>query len=72
MAQYMVLIYEDETQYATATPDLMAEILQEHNDFAAQVEERGAKILGGAALQPTGTATSVRGGSSTPRWRSAA
>jgi hypothetical protein len=63
MAQYMVLIYEDETPYATATPELLGEIMEEHNRFAAQVEERGAKILGGAALQPTGTATSVRGGS---------
>ena len=63
MAQYMVLIYEDETQYATATPELMGAIMEEHNRFAAEVEERGAKILGGAALQPTGTATSVRGGS---------
>ena len=63
MPQYMVLIYEDEAQYATATPELMGEILQEHNRFAAQVEERGAKILGGAALQPTSTATSLRGGS---------
>ena len=27
------------------------------------MEEHGAKLLGGEALQPTGTATSVRGGS---------
>lgn len=63
MAQYMILIYEDEAQYATATPEVMGEIMQEHTDFAAQVEERGAKLLGGEALQPTGTATSVRHGS---------
>ena len=63
MAQYMILIYEDEAQYATATPQVMGEILQEHKDFAVQVEERGAKLLGGEALQPTGTATSVRRGS---------
>ena len=63
MAQYMILIYEDEAQYATATPHVMGEILQEHKDFAVQVEERGAKLLGGEALQPTGTATSVRRGS---------
>ena len=63
MAQYMILIYEDEAQYANASPELWGEITQEHNDFAARVEEHGAKILGGAALQPTGTATSVRSGS---------
>lgn len=63
MTQYMILIYEDEAQYATATPEVLGEVMQAHDDFAAQVEQRGAKILGGAALQPTGTATSVRGGS---------
>jgi hypothetical protein len=63
MAQYLILIYEDEAQYATATAEVMNEIMQAHNDFAAQVEERGVKLLGGNALQSTGTATSVRGGS---------
>ena len=63
MAQYLILIYEDETQYATATPEVMNEIMQAHNTFAGQVEEHGAKLLGGNALQSTGTATSIRGGS---------
>jgi hypothetical protein len=60
MTQYMILIYEDEAQYATASPEVLGEVMQAHNDFAAQVEQRGAKILGGAALQSTGTATSLR------------
>ncbi len=63
MAQYLILIYEDEARYATATPEVMAEVMQAHDDFAASVERRGGKLLGGNALQPTGTATSVRGGS---------
>jgi hypothetical protein len=63
MAQYVILIYEDEAGYATASPQVMGEVMQAHNDFAAQVEQRGAKLLGGNALQSTGTATSVRGGS---------
>jgi hypothetical protein len=63
MAQYLILIYEDEAQYATATPEVMNEIMQAHNEFAAQVETSGAKLLGGNALQSTGTATSIRGGS---------
>ena len=63
MAQYLILIYEDETQYATATPEVMNEIMQAHNQFAEQVESSGAKLLGGNALQSTGTATSIRGGS---------
>jgi hypothetical protein len=62
MAQYLILIYEDEAQYATATPEVMNEIMQAHNAFAGQVEEHGAKLLGGNALQSTGTATSIRGG----------
>jgi hypothetical protein len=63
MAQYLILIYEDETQYATATPEVLNEVMQAHNTFAGQVEEHGAKLLGGNALQSTGTATSIRGGS---------
>ena len=45
MAQYAILIYEAEADYANA----------------GQVGERGAKILGGDALEPTTTATSIRG-----------
>jgi len=63
MALYTILIYEDEAGYASATPEVLGEVMQAHNDFAAQVEQHGAKLIGGEALQPTGTATSVRGGS---------
>ncbi len=63
MTQYMILIYEDEAQYATATPEVIGEITQAHTDFMAEVEQHGAKLLGGEALQPTGTATTVRSGS---------
>jgi hypothetical protein len=63
MAQYLILIYEDETQYATATPEVLNEIMQAHNEFAVQAEANGVKLLGGNALQSTGTATSIRGGS---------
>ena len=34
---------------------------QAHSRFASQVAEKGGKILGGDALQPTATATSIRG-----------
>jgi len=63
MSQYMILIYEDEASYATATPEVLGEVMEAHNRFAAQVERHGVKILGGNALQSTGTATSVRSGS---------
>ena len=62
MSQYLILIYEDEAGYATASPEVYDEVMQAHNDFAAQVEQRGVKLLGGNALQSTGTATSIRGG----------
>jgi hypothetical protein len=63
MTKYLVLIYEDEARYAGATPEVFGQISQEHTDWMASVEQSGAKLLGGEALQSTGTATSVRGGS---------
>ena len=63
MSQYLILIYEAESEYAVATADVMGEIMQAHGAFASGVEGHGATRLGGAWLQPTSTATSVRGGS---------
>lgn len=60
MAQYLILIYEDEASYAAATPEQWAQIGQAHTRFAEQIAELGATMLGGNALQPTPTATSVR------------
>jgi hypothetical protein len=60
MAQYLILIYEDEASYAAATPEQWAEIGQAHTRFAEQIADLGATMLGGNALQPTMTATSVR------------
>jgi hypothetical protein len=48
MSQYLVLIYEDEAAYATG-------------DAALFKRDKDA-IVGGEALQPTSTATSIRGG----------
>jgi hypothetical protein len=60
MTEYLILICEDENGYATASPDVFQEVMDAHNRFAEQVEERGGKILSGRALQPTSTATSIR------------
>ncbi len=62
MAKYLILIYEDEAQYGAVSPEVFGEIYAEHERFAAEVEQTGAKLLGGEALENTGTATSVRGG----------
>jgi hypothetical protein len=60
MAQYLILIYEDEAGYAAGGADVWAEIGKAHTRFAEQIAELGATMLGGNALQPTMTATSVR------------
>jgi hypothetical protein len=60
MAKYMLLIYGDETD-APITQDQWDWMLKAHGQFAQTVTEQGGQILGGDALQPTATATSVRG-----------
>jgi hypothetical protein len=60
MAQYLILIYESEEGYASATPEVFQEVMEAHNRFAQQVGELGGQLLGGNALQPTTTATTIR------------
>jgi hypothetical protein len=60
MAEYLILIYEDENSYATAGPEVLQQVMEAHNRFAQQVGEKGGKMLGGNALQPTTTATTIR------------
>ena len=60
MTQYMLLIYGDESSYADATPEDWGRMVAEHDAFSKAVPEQGGAILGGAALTPTSTATSVR------------
>jgi hypothetical protein len=61
MAKYAILIYEAESGYANAAPEVFQQVMEAHGRFAAQVGEKGGKILGGDALEPTSTATSIRG-----------
>ena len=61
MAEYLIMIYENESGYANATPELLGEVMEAHNRFSEQVGELGAKVVSGRALQPTSTATTVRG-----------
>jgi len=60
MAQYVVLIYENESDYATASPEVYGEVMDAHNRFSEEYAARGGK-LDGQALQGTDTATSIRG-----------
>jgi hypothetical protein len=61
MSQYLILIYEDENGYATASPQVYQEVMDAHNRFAAQVGELGGTLEGGNALRDSGSATSIRG-----------
>jgi hypothetical protein len=61
MAEYLILIYEDENAYATASPEVFQQVMEAHTRFAQQIEEKGGKMLGGNALQPVTTATTIRG-----------
>jgi hypothetical protein len=60
MAQYAILIYEDESGFANGGEELWKQMAEAHGRFAGQVGEKGGKILGGDALEPTSTATSIR------------
>jgi len=57
MAQYMVLIYEDEKSWFEGDPAEIEKGMQAHGEFAQAVGER---LTGGKALQPTTTATTIR------------
>jgi hypothetical protein len=61
MAEYLVLIYEDEAGYATGEQTVIDEVMEAHNKFGTN---NAAALRGGNALQPTSTATTIRTDSS--------
>ncbi len=61
MAEYLILIYENEDAYTNGSPEVWETAGKAHTRYAEQVVEKGGKIVAGNALQPTGTATSIRG-----------
>ena len=56
MAEYVVLIYEDEKGWSEGDPAVIEEGMKAHNQFAV---DAGEKLRGGQALQPTSTATTI-------------
>jgi len=60
VSEYLILIYEPAGGY-DISPEVWDQAMQAHGRFAEQVSEMGGKILGGNALEPTSTATSIRG-----------
>jgi hypothetical protein len=61
MPKYLMLIVESEAQYADGDEAVFNDVMEQHRAFTAEVEEAGGKILGGEALQPSPTATYLRG-----------
>lgn len=61
MAKYAFLIYEDETEWMSATPQQWQDAMAAHGRFTEQVVEMRGTVLGGEGLDPTTTATTVRG-----------
>jgi hypothetical protein len=57
MAQYLVLIYSNEASWATTDEAFSNQIMDGHSKFG---EKHGSALRGGAALEPTMTATSIR------------
>jgi hypothetical protein len=57
MAQYLMLIYEDEARWAQADPETAEQVMQQHEQFVAA---HRPVLRGGHALQPASTATSLR------------
>ncbi|HEY6777933.1 MAG TPA: YciI family protein [Thermoleophilaceae bacterium] len=59
MAQYAVMIFERETPGGAAD---IPEVMEAHGAMPGRVAEAGGRILGGLALEQTGTATTIRDG----------
>lgn len=59
--QYMILIYEPEAHYATASEALLSEIVGKHMALSQELREKGL-LVSGDGLQGTDTATTVATG----------
>jgi hypothetical protein len=57
--QYMILIYEDEKQFASLPEEEMNKVFAQYMQYSKDLATAGV-LRGGAALQPIATATTVR------------
>ena len=57
--QYLLMIYDDEKLLAGLSPEESAKLYQEYFEYTTWLQQKGW-FLGGNALQPTSTATTVR------------
>jgi hypothetical protein len=65
MAEYMIMIFDPDTDWTSASAEEFQEVGRQFAAFEQAAEEMGVRIVGGNALQPAGTATSIRGDSVT-------
>lgn len=63
MSKYAILIYDDQANYVNATPEAWRAVVDAHVKFRQQVSELGGSLVGGEALAPPSTATTITGGS---------
>ena len=57
MANYLVMIYDNEAKLAAASEDELAEVHRRHGEFA---QKNGHALRGGARLASSESATSIR------------
>ena len=57
--KYLLMIYEDQAPYASASHEDRGALFQGHMTFTKNLRQEG-KMLAGNALQPSYTATTVR------------
>ncbi|HEU4584740.1 MAG TPA: YciI family protein [Gemmatimonadaceae bacterium] len=57
--KYLCLIYDDETMWTSISPEQADTLMREYFAFSNDIQKSG-HYLGGNALQPTQTATTVR------------
>ena len=62
MARYVFLTYDAEDWYDTADEQDIIDEMRLHEEFMVAVRQAGASVLGGEALQPSSTASTVRRG----------
>ena len=61
MARYVFLMYDAEDFYDTADEQDVVDEMRLHEEFMEAVRAAGASVVGGEALQPSSTASTVRG-----------
>ena len=57
--KFLAIIYNDESMYASATPEQIGETFAAHGAFGEATRAAGV-FLGGEGLEPTSAATTVR------------